>query len=72
MKIIVLDFGCNSVDVITVAPEVVNKYGDEENYLIEHCGYNLDNIQWMAGDDIQLNLDMTHDDFEGCDESLSD
>ena len=66
MKIIaVLDFSCNSIDIIHVTAEELAKYEDEEEFLSERCQYNPSNIQWMSGDesDITLNLHLTPDDF---------
>lgn len=65
MKIAVLDFNCNSVDIITVDEAFIEeKYnGEIEDFLTEHCQYNLDMIQWM-GPIAELNLDMTEQSFE--------
>lgn len=63
--IAVLDFECNSIDIIRVTPEELAKYEDEEEFLSERCQYNPSNIQWMSGDesDITLNLHLTPYDF---------
>ena len=63
--IAVLDFNCNSVDLIRVTPEELAQYEDEEEFLSERCQYDPSNIQWMLGNesDITLNLNMTVDDF---------
>ena len=60
-----LDFECNSIDIIRMTPEELAKYEDEEEFLSERCQYNPSNIQWMSGDesDITLNLHLTPDDF---------
>lgn len=66
MKIAVLDFDCNSVDIITVDESLINEQynGEVEDFLTEHCQYNLDMIQWMAGN-LQMNLAMSEKSF-GC------
>lgn len=65
MKIAVLDFNCSSVDIISVDESFIDeKYnGEVEDFLVEHCQYNPDMIQWMAPVQ-ELNLDMTKDSFE--------
>lgn len=65
MKIAVLDFNCSSVDIITVDEAFIDtKYnGEIEDFLTDHCQYNLDMIQWM-GPIAELNLDMTEQSFE--------
>lgn len=66
IKIIaVLDFSCNSIDIIHVTAEELAKYEDEEEFLSEHCQYDPSNIQWMCGDESEItkNLNMTPDDF---------
>lgn len=45
-----------------------NYHGDVEEFLICWCGYNVDNIQWMANRKLKINLNMTIDDFAGDDE----
>lgn len=55
MKIVVLDFENGSADIITVSRNIINKYGDVENYLTEHCGYNTSSCEWMYNDDIVIN-----------------
>lgn len=63
--IAVLDFSCNSIDIIHVTDEELAKYEDEEEFLSEHCQYDPSNIQWMCGDESEItkNLNMTPDDF---------
>lgn len=63
--IAVLDFSCNSIDIIHVTAEELAKYEDEEEFLSEHCQYDPSNIQWMCGDESEItkNLNMTPDDF---------
>lgn len=63
--IAVLDFNCNSVDIIKVEPEIMSNYEDVEEFLSEYCQYNLSNIEYMYGDDseITLNLNMTPESF---------
>lgn len=70
MKIAVLDFHCNSVDIITVDEMLINKKykGDVESFLITDCEYNPDNIRWIAGDNLKINLDMTEKSFGGNEE----
>lgn len=65
MKIAVLDFNCSSVDIITVDEELIETQynGEIEDFLTDHCQYNLDMIQWM-GPVGELNLDMTEQSFE--------
>ena len=68
MQIAVLDFNCHSVDIITVDDAFIDtKYdGDIEEFLTEHCQYNLDMIQWMEPVK-ELNPDMTEKAFEATD-----
>lgn len=63
--IAVLDFNCNSIDIIHVTDEELAEYEDEEEFLSEHCQYDPSNIQWMCGDESEItkNLNMTPDDF---------
>lgn len=63
--IAVLDFSCNSIDIIHVTDEELAEYEDEEEFLSEHCQYDPSNIQWMCGDESEItkNLNMTPDDF---------
>ena len=63
--IAVLDFNCNSIDIIRVSSEELLQYEDEEEFLSERCQYDPSNIQWMSSDesDITLNLHLTPDDF---------
>lgn len=67
MKIAVLDFSCNSIDIITVNETLINEQynGEVEDFLIEHCQYNPDMIQWIAGN-LEMNLALTEKSF-GCD-----
>lgn len=64
MKIAVLDFNCNSVDIITVDDVLIEEQydGEVEIFLTEYCEYNLDMIQWMESV-ADLNLDMTEKSF---------
>lgn len=55
MKIAVLDYDELDVDIITVSEETIDKYGGVEDFLAEHCQYDLDNISWFAGDSITIN-----------------
>lgn len=70
MKIAVLDFVNTSVDMVDVDEDFImrNYHGDVEEFLICWCGYNVDNIQWMANRKLKINLNMTIDDFAGDDE----
>lgn len=65
IKIAVLCFDVSDVDIITVNKSFIDENfgGDIEAFLIEHCQYSPDNIQWMGGENINLNLDMTEESF---------
>ena len=73
IKIAVLCFDVLDVDIITVDESFIDKNfdGDIETFLTEHCQYDPDNIQWMAGDNINLNLNMTEKSFGGDSEEWS-
>lgn len=45
--IAVLDDSCQTVDIIKASENKIAEYGGVEPYLIEHCGYNPDEIQWL-------------------------
>lgn len=64
MKIAVLDFNCNSVDIITVDETLIDERynGEVEDFLTGHCQYNPNMIQWMAGN-LQMNLALTEKSF---------
>lgn len=47
MKIAVLDYSAGTVDIISVPHDVIATYGGVEDYLMECCDYNLDEISWM-------------------------
>lgn len=47
MKIAVLNYENGAVDIIDVPNPVILAYGGCENYLIEHCKYDMDEINWM-------------------------
>lgn len=66
IKIAVLCPEILEVDIITVNKSFIdnNFGGDVESFLIEHCQYNTDNIQWMFGEDIGVNLNMNEKSFE--------
>lgn len=63
MKIAVLDFGNNCVDIIDADDKELAKYSNELDFLIEHCNYNPDNIKWIAGDNVTFNLNLTDKSF---------
>ena len=67
LKIAVLDFGSSSVDIIKVDQDFIqrNYHGDTELFLYCWCGYDMDNIQWIADNKLEENLNMTIDDFDG-------
>lgn len=67
MKIAVLDFASTSVDIINVDEEFImrNYHGDVELFLAYWCDYSIDNIQWIANNKLETNLNMTIDDFAG-------
>lgn len=73
LKIAVLDFGSSSVDIIKVDQDFIqrNYHGDTELFLYYWCGYDMDNIQWIADNKLEENLNMTIDDFDGDDDILS-
>ena len=50
MKITVLDFSCNSVDIITVDEEwdATDESERIELFLFEYCDYSDSNIQYMV------------------------
>lgn len=62
-RIVVLDFCNGGVDIVTTTEDMIDEYGGEvENYLIDHCGYSLSNIQWLV--DPKYISEMSHDDYE--------
>lgn len=65
IKIAVLCLDVLDVDIITVDKSFIDRTfgGDIECFLIEHCQYDLDNIQWISGDNINVNLNMTEASF---------
>lgn len=65
IKIAVLCLDVLDVDIITVDKSFIDENfgGDIEAFLIEHCQYDLDNVQWMSGENINVNLDMTEESF---------
>lgn len=67
IKIAVLCFDVSGVDIITVNKSFIDENfgGDIEVFLTEYCQYNLDNIQWISGENINLNLNMTEKSFGG-------
>lgn len=67
-KIAVLDYSDPSVDIIEVNNKMLQRFGDIENYLTGHCGYNPDEISWMDATNAKFNIGMTHDSFSGCDD----
>lgn len=68
-KIVVLNFCDGGVDIITTTDEMIEEYGDDvEEYLINHCGYNPNNIQWMSNP--SYISEMSHDDYEDDEEAL--
>lgn len=65
IKIAVLCLDFLDVDIITVNKSFLDKNfgGDIKSFLVEHCQYDLDNIQWISGDNINVNLNMTEASF---------
>lgn len=65
IKIAVLCPDFLDVDIITVGKSFIDKNfgGDIETFLTEHCQYSLDNIRWMAGENVNVNLDMNETSF---------
>lgn len=65
IKIAVLCLDVLDVDIITVNKLFIDKNfgGDINSFLVEHCQYDLDNIQWISGDNINVNLNMTEASF---------
>lgn len=60
MQIAVLCYDSSEVDIIDVCIE--NDNDIIENWLIEHCQYNLDQISWMNASSIKVN-NLTPEDF---------
>ncbi|MBQ4394339.1 MAG: hypothetical protein II825_03480 [Paludibacteraceae bacterium] len=60
MQIAVLCYDSSEVDIIDVCIE--NDNDIIENWLIEHCQYNLDQISWMSASSIKVN-NLTPEDF---------
>lgn len=57
IKIVVLDEWNGKVDIIHTTMEFVKKFGGYEEFLSEHCGYSLSDINYLAGDlDVSLKL----------------
>lgn len=73
IKIAVLCFDVLDVDIITVNKSFIDENfgGDIEAFLTEHCQYDPDNIKWIAGDDLNLNLNLTEKSFGGDSEEWS-
>lgn len=70
MKIAVLDYGATSVDIINVDKDFIrlNYHGDVELFLGCWCGYSIDNIHWIANEELRVFQDMTLDSFAGDDD----
>lgn len=61
MKLAILDYNANDVDIIDNVPEM--KDNDEvEEYLIDRLNYNPDEISWMPIVSGRINF-LTPDDF---------
>lgn len=61
MTIAVLCYDCSEVDIIRDAPNMTSN--DEiEEWLIDKCNYNADEISWMVAERIKIN-DLTPEDF---------
>ena len=74
MKIAVLDYGAISVDIINVEDDFIkiNYHDNIEMFLSWWCGYDLDNIEWMADDRrIDIHQNLTIDDFDGDEDIIS-
>lgn len=67
MQIAVLDYDLRDVDIITVEDSFIveNYKGSVEEFLISHCGYNIDNISYMYGEELGVNCNMTKESFGG-------
>ena len=67
MQIAVLDFGVGDVDIITVNNSLIEEEydGEVENFLIDYCGYNPNNISFMCGDYLNINTEMNEESFGG-------
>lgn len=62
IKIVVLDERNGKVDIIHTTMEFVKKFGGYEEFLSEHCGYSLSDINYLAGD-LDINLKLTEKSF---------
>lgn len=67
MQIAVLDYDLRDVDIITVEDSFIveNYKGSVEEFLISHCGYNIDNISYMYGEKLNINRWMNEESFGG-------
>lgn len=67
MQIAVLDYDLRDVDIITVEDSFIveNYEGSVEEFLISHCGYNIDNISYMYEEELSVNCNMTEESFGG-------
>lgn len=62
IKIVVLDERNGKVDIIHTTMEFIKKFGGYEEFLSEHCGYSLSDINYLAGD-LNINLKLTEKSF---------
>lgn len=73
MKIAVLDYGAGSVDIINVDADFINinYHNDIELFLSFWCGYDINNIEWIADERLRIFPDLTLDSFAGDDDIKS-
>ena len=62
IRIAVLDEWNGKVDIIHTTMKFVEKFGGYEEFLSEHCGYSLSDINYLAGD-LDINLKLTEKSF---------
>ena len=65
MTIVVLHYPTTDAVIIPVDYHIIeNEYdGSTERYLTEHCGYDLSEINYMAGDGVSI-IPASHESFD--------
>lgn len=62
-QIAVMDKIHKSINVITVTDNILQSYACTEEYLREHCFFDIDNIFWMINDNITINANLNNESF---------
>lgn len=69
MKIAVLDHNSKSISVIDVSKDILNGYDDVEDYLETHCGFDLNEIDWIGDENLAIKTNLTDSSFS-CDKDI--